>query len=147
VGECLHTRPRRHAGGSGNASAEVIEQDDGNVLRIIVTISGDTSGEVLVPLGAEVMQALAGRQSVLAISVRSASRKQPRSMSNASSRYWAIAAAAAFDVTYDTSDILFSLDFDRALAPMKAGYLVINSDISGGGKGIDLLAVRIRQLS
>jgi hypothetical protein len=50
-------------------------------------------------------------------------------------------------VTYDTTDVLFSLDFDRALAPNEGGYLVINSDISGAGKSIDLLAVRIRPLS
>jgi len=33
------------------------------------------------------------------------------------------------------------------LAPNEGGNLVINSDISGGGKGIDLLAVRIKPLS
>jgi hypothetical protein len=31
--------------------------------------------------------------------------------------------------------------------PQRGGYLAINSDISGGGKGIDLLAIRIRPLN
>ena len=43
---------------SGNASVEVIEEADGNVLRI-VSGSADANGEVRVPLGADVMQALA----------------------------------------------------------------------------------------
>ena len=47
----------------------------------------------------------------------------------------------------DTNDILFSVDYDRALAPNEGGSLVINSDISGAGKAIDLIAVRIRPMN
>jgi hypothetical protein len=129
-----------------NASAEVVEQDDGNVLRII-SRSGDQSGEVLVPLGADVMQALAGRQSALAISVRSASSETTQIYVTCDFSVLGDCGRRRFDVTYDTSDILLSLDYDRALAPNEAGYLAINSDISGGGNGIDLLAIRIRPLN
>jgi hypothetical protein len=129
-----------------NASAEVVEQDDGNVLRII-SRSGDQSGEVLVPLGADVMQALAGRQSALAISVRSASSETTQIYVTCDFSVLGDCGRRRFDVTYDTSDILLSLDYDRALAPNEAGYLAINSDISGGGKGIDLMAIRIRPLN
>lgn len=130
----------------GNASAEVIEEAEGNVLRII-SGSGGTDGEVLVPLGPEVMQALAGRNSVLALTVRSASPEATQIYVKCEFSVLGECGRRRFDVTYDTTDILFSLDFDRALAPNEGGYLVINSDISGGGKGIDLLAVRIRPLN
>lgn len=130
----------------GNASAEVIEETEGNVLRII-SGSGGTDGEVLVPLGAEVMQALAGRNSVLALTVRSASPEATQIYVKCEFSVLGECGRRRFDVTYDTTDILFSLDYDRALAPNEGGYLVINSDISGAGKGIDLLAVRIRPLS
>ncbi|EDQ31528.2 hypothetical protein HPDFL43_21227 [Hoeflea phototrophica DFL-43] len=129
-----------------NASAEVIEQEDGNILRII-SRSGDQSGEVLVPLGADVMQALAGRQSALAISVRSASSETTQIYVKCDFSVLGDCGRRRFDVTYDTSDILLSLDYDRALAPNEAGYLAINSDIAGGGKGIDLMAIRIRPLN
>lgn len=129
-----------------NASAQVIEQDGGNVLQI-VSRSGDQSGEVLVPLGADVMQALAGRQSALAISVRSVSSETTQIYVTCDFSVLGDCGRRRFDVTYDTSDILLSLDYDRALAPNEAGYLAINSDISGGGKGIDLLAIRIRPLN
>ncbi|WP_394690906.1 hypothetical protein [Hoeflea sp.] len=129
-----------------NASAEVIEQEDGNVLRII-SRSGDQSGEVLVPLGADVMQVLAGRQSALAISVRSASSETTQIYVTCDFSVLGDCGRRRFDVTYDTSDILLSLDYDRALAPNEAGYLAINSDISGEGKGIDLMAIRIRPLN
>lgn len=128
---------------SGNASAQVIEQPDGNVLRI-QSGSGAENGEVRIPLGVDVMQALAGRQSALALSVRSASSDTTQIYVRCEFSVLGDCGRRRFDVTYETSDILFSLDYDRALAPNEPGSLVINSDISGGGKGIDLLAVRIR---
>ena len=130
----------------GNASAEVIEEEGSNVLRII-SGTGDESGEVLVPLGAEVMQALAGRQSVLALTVRSATHETTQIYVKCEFSVLGDCGRRRFDVTYDTTDILFSLDYDRALAPNEGGHLVINSDISGAGKGIDLLAVRIKPAS
>jgi hypothetical protein len=130
----------------GNARAEVIEEEESTALRIS-SGSGDTSGEVLVPLGPEVMQALAGRQSVLALTVRSASPETTQIYVKCEFSVLGDCGRRRFDVTYDTTDVLFSLDFDRALAPNEGGYLVINSDISGAGKSIDLLAVRIRPLS
>lgn len=130
----------------GNASAEVIEEAEGNVLRIISGTAG-TEGEVLVPLGAEVMQALAGRKSMLALTVRSATPEPTQIYVKCEFSVLGDCGRRRFDVTYDATDFLFSLDYDRALAPNEGGYLVINSDISGAGKGIDLLAVRIRPLS
>ncbi|WP_412051018.1 hypothetical protein ACK6D9_06140 [Hoeflea sp. Naph1] len=127
----------------GNAQVEVIEEEGGNVLRI-VSGSGDESGEVLIPLGAEVMQALAGRQSMLALTVRSASSETTQIYVRCEFSVLGDCGRRRFDVSYETTDLLFSLDYDRALAPNEAGNLVINSDISGAGHGIDLLAVRIR---
>lgn len=129
-----------------NASANVIDGEGETVLEI-VSRTGDQSGEVLVPLGADVMQALAGRKSALAISVRSTSSEPTQIYIKCDFPLLGDCGRRRFDVTYDTSDILLSLDYDRALAPNDAGYLAINSDITGGGKGIELLAVRIRPLS
>jgi hypothetical protein len=129
-----------------SASADVIE-DGGETVLEIVSRAGDQAGEVLVPLGADVMQALAGRKSALAISVRSISSEPTQIYIKCDFPLLGDCGRRRFDVTYDTSDILLSLDYDRALAPNDAGYLVINSDITGGGKGIELLAIRIRPLS
>lgn len=130
----------------GNASAELLELDSGNVLRIVSGTGGE-DGEVLIPLGAEVMQALAGRQSVLALTVRAATPEPTQIYVKCEFSVLGDCGRRRFDVTYETTDIIFSLDYDRALAPNEGGYLVINSDISGGGKGIDLLAVRIKPQS
>ncbi|MEP3436804.1 MAG: hypothetical protein ABJN75_08480 [Hoeflea sp.] len=128
------------------ASVELIEQPDGDVLRI-VSRTGGPGGEVLIPLGAEVMQALAGRQSVLALTVRSASPEPTQIYVKCEFSVLGDCGRHRFDVTYDTTDVLFNLDYDRALAPNEGGNLVINSDISGSGKGIDLIAVRIKPLT
>ncbi|MDP2732141.1 MAG: hypothetical protein Q8O63_03375 [Hoeflea sp.] len=130
----------------GNASAELIELDGGDVLRI-VSGTGSEDGEVLIPLGPEVMQALAGRQSVLALTVRTASPEATQIYVKCDFSVLGDCGRRRFDVTYETTDIIFSLDYDRALAPNEGGNLVINSDISGGGKGIDLVAVRIKPLT
>jgi len=130
----------------GDATAEIIEEDDSTVLRII-SRSGSASGEVLVPLSAEVMQALAGRKSVMALSVRTASPEATQIYVKCDFSVLGDCGRHRFNVTYDTTDILFDLDYDRALAPNQGGNLVINSDVSGGGKGIDLVAVRIRPAS
>lgn len=129
-----------------SASANVIE-DEGETVLEIVSRAGDQAGEVLVPLGADVMQALAGRKSALAISVRSTTSEPTQIYIKCDFPLLGDCGRRRFDVTYDTSDILLSLDYDRSLAPNDAGYLVINSDITGGGKGIELLAIRIRPLS
>lgn len=131
---------------SGNARAEVIEEAEGNVLRI-VSGSADANGEVRVPLGADVMQALAGRQSVLALTMRSATPEATQIYIRCEFSVLGDCGRRRFDVTYDTNDILFSLDYDRALAPNQGGFLIINSDVSGGAKGVDLIAVRIRPLT
>lgn len=128
---------------SGNATAQLIEQPDGDVLRI-QSGTGAEDGEVRIPLGVDVMQALAGRQSALALSIRSASSDTTQIYVRCEFSVLGDCGRRRFDVTYETSDILFSLDYDRALAPNEPGSLVINSDISGGGKAIDLLAVRMR---
>lgn len=130
----------------GNASAEIIEEEESTVVRII-SLSGDAGGEVLVPLPAEVMQALAGRKSLLALTVRTASADATQIYVTCEFSVLGDCGRHRFDVTYDTTDVLFELDYDRALAPNEGGNLVINSDISGGGKGIDLVAVRIRPAS
>lgn len=90
------------------------------------------------------MQALAGRQSMLALTVRSASSETTQIYVRCEFSVLGDCGRRRFDVSYETTDLLFSLDYDRALAPNEAGNLVINSDISGAGHGIDLLAVRIR---
>ncbi|WP_435662345.1 hypothetical protein [Hoeflea sp.] len=131
---------------NGKASVEMIEEAEGNVLRI-VSGSADESGEVRIPLGADVMQALAGRQSVLALTVRSVDPEATQIYVRCEFSVLGDCGRLRFDVTYETTDILFSLNYDRALAPNQGGYLVINSDVSGGAKGIDLTAVRIRPLS
>lgn len=130
----------------GDASAEVIEQAEGNVLRI-VSGSADANGEVRVPLGPEVMQALAGRQSMLALTMRSATPEPTQIYVRCEFSVLGDCGRRRFDVTYDTTDVLLSLDYDRALAPNQGGYLIINSDVSGGGKGVDLVAVRIKPLT
>ena len=48
-----------------------------------------------------------------------------------------------FGVTNEKSDILFQVHFDRSLAPNAPGHLLINSDVEGKGRSVNLYAVRI----
>lgn len=127
----------------GSATAEVVTDGDAPALRI-TSRAADQNGEVLIPLGADVLQTLAGRKSVLALTVRSATNDATQIYVKCEFSTLGDCGRRRFDVTYETTDILFNLDYDRALAPSSPGHIVINSDISGGGRGIDLLAIRMR---
>lgn len=127
----------------GSAAAEVVTDGDAPALRI-TSRAGDQNGEVLVPLGADVLQTLAGHKSVLALTVRSATNDASQIYVKCEFSTLGDCGRRRFDVTYETTDILLNLDYDRALAPNSPGHLIINSDISGGGKSIDLLAIRMR---
>ena len=48
-----------------------------------------------------------------------------------------------FSVTREKSDVLVQVNFDRSLAPTSDGKLLINSDVDGKARGINLYAVRI----
>jgi hypothetical protein len=107
---------------AANASAEVIEEDDGTALRIVVAVSGDTSPEKCWSRSApEVMQALAGRQSVLAISARSASSETTQIYVKCEFSVLGDCGRRRFDVTYETSDILLSLDYRPRAGTQRGG--------------------------
>lgn len=127
----------------GSATAEIATDGDAPALRI-TSRAGDQNGEVLIPLSTKVLQILAGHKSVLALTVRSATNDATQIYVKCEFSTLGDCGRRRFDVTYETTDILLNLDYDRALAPSSPGHLIINSDISGGGKSIDLLAIRMR---
>jgi len=127
----------------GAAEASVVNEGDRSVLRI-TSQAADQSGEVLVPIPADILQALAGRKSVIALTVRSTSSEATQIYVQCQFSTLGDCGRRRFDVTYQTSDILFNLDFEKTLAPNTPGHIIINSDITGQGHGIDLMAIRMR---
>ena len=51
-----------------------------------------------------------------------------------------------FNVNFEVSDVVFSLDLTGKTLASGSGFLAINSDISGNGQGVDVFAIRARPL-
>ena len=124
-------------------SAETVDGALGRALRI-QSSDGGPAGEASVMLSPEALALMAGRKSILALSLRSAGPEATQIYVECDFATLGACGRKRFDVTYEVSDFLMTLDFERALAPATPGRLIINSDISGKGTAIDLLAVRIR---
>ncbi|MCY6382586.1 hypothetical protein [Hoeflea prorocentri] len=127
----------------GNARAALAETGAGPALQIVSPDGGGDS-EVLFQLPASVMQSLAGRKSLVAITLRSSTDtptqiyvKCQLAANNDCGRH-------RFDVTYEVGDVVFGIDLSKVPSTGDAGYLALNSDITGAGNGVDIFAIRIQ---
>jgi hypothetical protein len=48
-----------------------------------------------------------------------------------------------FTVSRQKTDSLFQVKFDRAIAPTSSGRLIINSDVDGKARGVNIYAIRV----
>jgi len=127
----------------GAATATLVEIGDSDALQIVSSDAG-AEGEVLIELDPAVLQALAGSKSLVTVTARTSS-------DNASQMYVRCTLPGdeacgrhRFDVNFEVSDVVFSLDLEGKTLAGGPGYLAINSDISGGGQGVDIFAIRVR---
>ena len=125
------------------ASAAITDTETGPVLTITSADGGD-DGEVSLPISASALQEMAGRPSVMAITVRAATDETTPFYIKCDFGTLGDCGRRRFNAESQPTDALIELDFSRQMAPSASGTISINSDITGIGRPIQIFAIRIR---
>lgn len=124
------------------ATAEPVNDDGGQ--RILLTSGdADADGDVTIEIPAAILAELSGKTSTLALTVQATPGKSTEFAVECNFSSLGECGRHRFTLHDERVDMLFKVTFDRSLAPSAAGQIVINSDISGGGKGLNLYAIRV----
>tara|TARA_R110000751_G_scaffold95381_3_gene186366 strand:+ start:35704 stop:37047 length:1344 start_codon:yes stop_codon:yes gene_type:complete len=130
--------------GRGSVKAALIESNGRSALQV-VSQSPDIQGEVLFELGRGILDTLAGSQALVAMTLRSSTDATTQIYVKCQLPGGGDCGRRRFDVTYETNDIVFSLDLSNVRnGGGESGILALNSDVSGSNKGINIYAIRIR---
>lgn len=124
------------------ASAEPVN-DDGGQRVLLTSADADADGDVTIEIPAAILAELSGKTSTLALTVQATPGKSTEFAVECNFSSLGECGRHRFTLHDERVDMLFKVTFDRSLAPSAAGQLVINSDISGGGKGLNLYAIRV----
>ncbi|MBB3592633.1 hypothetical protein FHX08_002977 [Rhizobium sp. BK529] len=124
------------------ARSENVTETEGPAVRL-TSESGNTDGNVSVSIPANVLQQLAGKSSTVALTLQSTTDEPTQITVECDFQSLGNCARHRFNVTREKSDALLQVRFDRSLAPNSPGRLMINSDVDGKARGINLFAVRI----
>jgi hypothetical protein len=124
------------------ARTESITENDGTALRL-TSQSNSADGNIAIAVPAGVLQQLAGKSSTIAITLQSTSDEPTQITVECNFQTLGNCARHRFSVTREKSDALLQVSFDRSLAPNSDGQILINSDVDGKARGINLYAVRI----
>lgn len=119
-----------------------IAENDGPAIRLI-SQSGAADGNVAVSVPANVLQQLAGKSSTIALTLQSTSDEPTQITVECDFQSLGNCARHRFNVTREKSDALLQVRFDRSMAPSTPGRLLINSDVDGKARGINLFAIRV----
>ncbi|KQY71250.1 biotin transporter BioY [Ensifer sp. Root142] len=124
------------------ATAEQVN-DDGGPRALLTSGNADADGDVTIEIPAAILAELSGKTSTLALTVQAAPGKSTEFAVECNFSSLGECGRHRFTLHDERVDMLFKVTFDRSLAPSAAGQIVINSDISGGGKGMNLYAIRV----
>lgn len=124
------------------ARTENVTETEGPAIRL-TSQSGNTDGNVSISVPANVLQQLAGKSSTIALTLQSTTDEPTQITVECDFQSLGNCARHRFNVTREKSDALLQVRFDRSLAPNSPGRLMINSDVDGKARGINLFAVRI----
>lgn len=127
----------------GNAKAALVESGGRQALQIVSPDAGADS-EVLFELSPNILADLAGRQSLVAVTLRASADTPTQIYIKCMLPAGESCGRHRFDVNYESSDVVFSLNLPGRAADGNPGYLALNSDVAGTGHGVDVFAIRIR---
>lgn len=125
-----------------NALVDIVTASDGNAAQI-VSRSGDAAGVVEVTVPTEVLREMAGRTSTIALTVQSTDDKPVQISVECDFPRMGDCPRHRFTVNPQKLDALFRVSFETGMAPSTPGRLLINADLDGGGRGVNLYAVRV----
>ncbi|NLS02185.1 regulator [Rhizobium sp. P32RR-XVIII] len=124
------------------ARTENVAENDGPAVRLISESNG-ADGNIAIAVPPDVLQQLAGKSSTIAITLQSTSDEPTQITVECDFQTLGNCARHRFSITREKSDALLQVTFDRSMAPNAAGKLLINSDVDGKARGINLYAVRV----
>ncbi|WFU02342.1 hypothetical protein QA648_00730 [Rhizobium sp. CB3171] len=124
------------------AKAENVSENEGPAVRLTSETSG-ADGNASVEVPANVLQQLAGKSSTVALTLQSTSDTPTQITVECDFGSLGSCGRHRFDVTRQKTDALFQVRYDRSLAPTTPGRLIINSDVDGKARGINIYAIRV----
>ncbi|QLF69270.1 hypothetical protein FE840_006785 [Peteryoungia desertarenae] len=125
-----------------NSLVDVVTASDGTAVRILSS-SGDPSGAVEITVPTEVLRQMAGRSSTIALTLQSTDDEPVELSVSCDFSRLGDCSRRRFTANAQKADALFRVSFENGMAPANAGRLVINGDVTGSGRGINLYSVRI----
>lgn len=125
-----------------NGTVDVVTASDGTAVRL-GSRSGDADGAIEITVPTDVLRELAGRTSTIALTLQSADDKPVQISVDCDFSRLGACPRHRFTINPQKLDALFRVTFDSGMAPASAGRLILNADLSGGGRGVNLYSVRI----
>ena len=110
----------------------------------MTSASAGEDGEVALPIDASALNELAGRASVIALTVRAAGDQPTAFYVKCDFGGMGDCGRRRFNAESQATDALIEVDFTRAMAPSSGGTISINSDVEGNGRAVELFGIRIR---
>ncbi|MEZ2131160.1 MULTISPECIES: hypothetical protein [unclassified Sinorhizobium] len=124
------------------AKVENISENDGAAVRL-TSQSSAAEGNLAIEIPANVLQQLAGKTSTFALTLQATSDSATQITVQCDFQTLGDCDRHRFNVAREKSDALFQVRFDRSMAPTSPGRLIINSDVDGKARGINLFAIRV----
>jgi hypothetical protein len=128
--------------GGPQAKAENVSENEGPAVRLTSqSNSPDGSGAVTVPV--DVLQKMAGKASTVALTLQSTSDVPTQITVECDFGALGSCGRHRFNATRQKTDALFQVRFENPTAPSGPGRLIINSDVDGKARGINIYAIRV----
>ncbi len=125
------------------AHVEKVTDERGGALRLTSTTAGP-DGDLRIRVPADLMDRMAGKTSVIALNVRAVGGRPTQIAIECAFSALGDCSRRRFDVAAEMTDVVMKLGFSKGAPPRKAGYLLLNTDVEGKGRSIDLFAVGLR---
>lgn len=124
------------------AKVENVSENEGPTVRVTSLTSG-TDGAASVQVPVNVLQQMAGKPSTIALTLQSTSDTPTQITVECDFGSLGSCGRHRFTASRQKTDALFQVRFDRSLAPTSPGRLIINSDVDGKARGINVYAIRV----
>ncbi|MGG6897553.1 hypothetical protein [Rhizobium sp. BR 315] len=140
--EVLKPTEASKVGSSAQAKAENVSENEGAAVRI-TSLSSGSDGNATVEVPTSVLQQMAGKPSTIALTLQSTSDAPTQITVECDFGSLGRCGRHRFTVSRQKTDALFQVRYDRAMAPTSSGRLIINSDVDGKARGINVYAIRV----
>ena len=123
------------------ATVEAVEDAEEPFVRI-VSINPGEEGEVRIPVDGEAAETLSSGPALIALTVRAAGDEPTQIYVRCSFPEAEGCGRRRFDVNQTPTDLL--VDTDLSASQVEGGAIILNADVTGEGRGVELLSMRVR---